>query len=109
MKEFDVTIVGLGPAGGTLANLLAMHDFSILILDREKSFYPLPRAVHFDDEIMRIFQTIGITNNFLKLSPTVGAAAQSGLAYPQGPFSPTSIHLTHLSTSLARLARYRLI
>ena len=53
MKEFDVTIVGLGPAGGTLANLLAMHDFSILILDREKSFYPLPRAVHFDDEIMR--------------------------------------------------------
>ncbi len=66
MKEFDVTVVGLGPAGGTLANLLAMHDFSILILDREKSFYPLPRAVHFDDEIMRVFQTIGITKEFLK-------------------------------------------
>jgi len=66
MKEFDVTIIGLGPAGGTLANLLAMHDFSILILDREKSFYPLPRAVHFDDEIMRVFQTIGITKEFLK-------------------------------------------
>ena len=66
MKEFDVTIVGLGPAGGTLANLLAMHGFSILILDREKSFYPLPRAVHFDDEIMRVFQTIGITKEFLK-------------------------------------------
>ena len=66
MKEFDVTIVGLGPAGGTLANLLAMHDFSILILDREKSFYPLPRAVHFDDEVMRVIQTIGITKEFLK-------------------------------------------
>ncbi len=66
MKKFDVTIVGLGPAGGTLANLLAMHDLSILILDREKSFYPLPRAVHFDDEIMRVFQTIGITKEFLK-------------------------------------------
>ncbi len=66
MKEFDVTIVGLGPTGGTLANLLAMHDFSILILDKEKSFYPLPRAVHFDDEIMRVFQTIGITKDFLK-------------------------------------------
>ncbi len=66
MKEFDVIIVGLGPAGGTLANLLAMHEFSILILDREKSFYPLPRAVHFDDEIMRVFQTIGITKEFLK-------------------------------------------
>ena len=66
MKEFDVIIVGLGPAGGTLANLLAMHGFSILIVDREKSFYPLPRAVHFDDEIMRVFQTIGITKEFLK-------------------------------------------
>jgi 3-(3-hydroxy-phenyl)propionate hydroxylase len=43
-----------------------MHGFSILILDREKSFYPLPRAVHFDDEIMRVFQTIGITKEFLK-------------------------------------------
>ena len=66
MKKFDITIVGLGPTGGTLSNLLAMHGFSILILDREKSFYPLPRAVHFDDEIMRVFQTIGITKEFLK-------------------------------------------
>ena len=40
--------------------------FSILILDREKSFYPLPRAVHFDDEIMRVFQTIGITDTLSK-------------------------------------------
>tara|TARA_Y100001936_G_C16076309_1_gene674245 strand:+ start:699 stop:2159 length:1461 start_codon:yes stop_codon:yes gene_type:complete len=66
MREFDIIIVGLGPTGGTLANLLAMHGFSILILDKEKSFYPLPRAVHFDDEIMRIFQTIGLTKDFLK-------------------------------------------
>ncbi len=66
MRKFDITIVGLGPAGGTLSNLLAMHGLSILILDREKSFYPLPRAVHFDDEVMRVFQTIGITKEFLK-------------------------------------------
>ncbi len=66
MKEYDVTIVGLGPTGGTLANLLALNGFSILILEREKSLYALPRAVHFDDEIMRVFQTIGITKKFLK-------------------------------------------
>jgi len=66
MKEYDVVIVGLGPTGGTLANLLALNGLSILILEREKSLYSLPRAVHFDDEIMRVFQTIGITKKFLK-------------------------------------------
>ncbi len=66
MKEFDVTIIGLGPTGGTLANLLAMNDFSVLVLERERSHYNLPRAVHFDDEIMRVFQTIGIAKDFLK-------------------------------------------
>ena len=49
-----------------MANLLALHGFSILVLEKEKSFYPLPRAVHFDDEVMRVFETIGITNTFLK-------------------------------------------
>ena len=66
MKNYDVVIIGFGPTGGTLANLLALHGFSILIIEKEKSFYPLPRAVHFDDEIMRVFQTIGITKDFLK-------------------------------------------
>ena len=66
MKQYDVIIVGLGPTGGTLANLLALNGFSILILEKEKNLYALPRAVHFDDEIMRVFQTIGITKKFLK-------------------------------------------
>ncbi len=66
MKNYDVTIVGLGPTGGTLANLLALNGFSVLIFEKEKNFYPLPRAVHFDDEVMRVFQTIGITNSFIK-------------------------------------------
>ena len=63
---FDVIIIGFGPTGGTLASLLAKSNLSVLMLEKEKSLYPLPRAVHFDDEIMRVFQTIGITKNFLK-------------------------------------------
>ena len=65
MKNYDVAIIGFGPTGGTLANLIALGGFSVIVLDKEKSFYPLPRAVHFDDEVMRVFQTIGITNSFL--------------------------------------------
>ena len=64
--DFDVVIVGLGPTGGTLANLLAINNLSILILEKEASLYNLPRAVHFDDEVMRVFQTIGISDSLSK-------------------------------------------
>ncbi len=64
--DFDVVIIGLGPTGGTLANLLAMNDLSILVLEKEAGIYNLPRAVHFDDEVMRVFKTIGITKSLTK-------------------------------------------
>ena len=66
MKSYDVVIVGLGPAGGTMANLLALNGLSILILEREKNIFNLPRAVHFDDEVMRIFQSIGISERLAR-------------------------------------------
>jgi len=67
MKVFDTAIIGLGPTGATLANLLAMQGLSVLILEREAQAYDLPRAVHFDDEIMRVFQNIGIANELLPM------------------------------------------
>jgi 3-(3-hydroxy-phenyl)propionate hydroxylase len=62
---YDVAIVGMGPVGATLANLLALRDLKILILDREREIYALPRAVTFDGECMRVFQTIGIADEML--------------------------------------------
>jgi 3-(3-hydroxy-phenyl)propionate hydroxylase len=60
--DYDVAIVGMGPVGATLANLLALRDLHVLILDREQAIYSLPRAVQFDGECMRVFQTIGIAD-----------------------------------------------
>lgn len=57
---YDVAVVGLGPTGATLANLLAICGLTVVVLERETSQYHLPRAVHFDDETMRVFQTVGI-------------------------------------------------
>ena len=63
--EFDVVIVGLGPVGATLANLLGICGVRTLVLEREARTYHLPRAVHFDDECMRVFQTIGLAEDIL--------------------------------------------
>jgi len=60
MESFDVAIVGYGPAGATLAHLLGLCGLKTLVLERESAAYHLPRAVHFDAEVMRVFQWIGI-------------------------------------------------
>jgi len=60
--DHDVVIIGCGPTGATLANLLALSGVDVLVLDRESEIYHLPRAVHFDDETMRVFQTVGIAD-----------------------------------------------
>jgi 3-(3-hydroxy-phenyl)propionate hydroxylase len=61
-EDFDVAIVGLGPVGATLANLLGLSGIRTLVLEREAACYHLPRAVHFDDEVMRTFQAIGLAD-----------------------------------------------
>lgn len=69
--SYDVAVVGCGPAGATLANLLAQRGLGVLVLDREADIYRLPRAIHFDGECMRVFQTIGIAD---RLAPDLVVA-----------------------------------
>jgi 2-polyprenyl-6-methoxyphenol hydroxylase-like FAD-dependent oxidoreductase len=59
---WDVVIIGLGPAGLTLAHLLGRRGLRVLALEREPEFYGNARAVYTDDECMRIFQAAGIAN-----------------------------------------------
>jgi len=56
----QVLIVGLGPVGVVLGTLLGEAGISVLAIDRDADLYPLPRAAAFDDEIMRIFQQVGV-------------------------------------------------
>lgn len=68
----DVAIVGYGPVGATLANLLGRFGVSTVVFEREGAAYHLPRAVHFDDEAMRVFQSIGLAEDiqpFTHVSP----------------------------------------
>ncbi len=59
---YDVVIVGYGPVGATLANLLVQQGLSVAIIEREASLYHLARAGHFDAEIMRVLQSIGVAD-----------------------------------------------
>lgn len=61
----QVLVVGLGPVGAALAGLLADAGVKVLAIDKSTEVYPLPRAAHFDGEVMRIFQQLGIAEALL--------------------------------------------
>lgn len=53
-------MVGAGPVGLAVAVLLAARGRQVTVLERRERPYPLPRAVHLDDEAARILQACGI-------------------------------------------------
>lgn len=63
-----VLIIGAGPTGLTCATLLAKHGIRSLIVERHPEAYPLPRAVHLDDEVLRILQQVGVSDAFTAIS-----------------------------------------
>ncbi|GAB3571011.1 bifunctional 3-(3-hydroxy-phenyl)propionate/3-hydroxycinnamic acid hydroxylase [Amycolatopsis endophytica] len=67
----DVVIVGAGPVGLALGRMLGLRGHEVLLLERWPEAYPLPRAVHFDDEIGRIFQNMGLAEEIRAVSQPV--------------------------------------
>ena len=71
--DCDVAIVGFGPVGTTLAGLLGRDGVRTRVFEREREIYTLPRAVHFDHEVMRIFQSLGLgDDDFGHTAPILG-------------------------------------
>lgn len=60
--DCDVLIVGLGPVGAALAVMLADRGLRVIAVEKDVEVYPLPRAAHFDHEIMRLFQQMGLAD-----------------------------------------------
>lgn len=66
--DLDVAIIGAGPAGVTLGNFLGAAGLRTALYERDATIFPLPRAIHFDGEIMRIFETLGLRAEVERLS-----------------------------------------
>lgn len=61
----DVIIIGAGPVGLTLANLLGQYGVSTVVFEGGDELIDYPRAVGIDDEALRTMQTIGLVDKVL--------------------------------------------
>jgi 3-(3-hydroxy-phenyl)propionate hydroxylase len=61
----DVVIVGAGPVGLTIANILGLHGVRTLIVEERATLIDYPRGVGLDDEALRTFQSIGLVDRVL--------------------------------------------
>ncbi|MFE4262096.1 bifunctional 3-(3-hydroxy-phenyl)propionate/3-hydroxycinnamic acid hydroxylase [Streptomyces sp. NPDC056883] len=68
-----VAVIGAGPVGLVAALLLARYGVPCEVFERHTAPYPLPRAVHMDDEVVRILQAVGAAEPFAARSrPALG-------------------------------------
>ncbi|KUH67643.1 3-(3-hydroxyphenyl)propionate hydroxylase [Mycolicibacterium novocastrense] len=63
--DVDVVIVGAGPSGLTLANILGLHGVRTLVVEERDTLIDYPRGVGLDDEALRTFQSIGLVDRVL--------------------------------------------
>lgn len=81
--DCDVLVVGLGPVGQLLTLLLHQHGVDAVGVDQAPAPYDLPRAAVSDDEVLRIFQSVGLADAVLATSqvmPGVSFVTAAGRA-----------------------------
>ncbi|WP_017524473.1 bifunctional 3-(3-hydroxy-phenyl)propionate/3-hydroxycinnamic acid hydroxylase [Pusillimonas noertemannii] len=65
--RIPVAIVGAGPIGLTLANLLSTYGVPVVLLEKNSTTVQQPRAISIDDESLRTLQVAGLADEMLKL------------------------------------------
>lgn len=60
-ERFDVVLVGLGPVGAAVANLLGQHGVRTLVLEQGSAINRMPRAIALDNEALRVLQLAGLS------------------------------------------------
>lgn len=68
MTVVPAVVIGAGPTGASTAIMLGQRGIETLVLERWPEPYPLPRAVHFDDEVFRIFAGMDLEEEIRRIS-----------------------------------------
>lgn len=63
--DTEVLIVGAGPAGLMLANLMGLYGHDVTVLEQLPELIDYPRGVGIDDESLRTVQTAGLSETVL--------------------------------------------
>ncbi|AOR34243.1 3-(3-hydroxyphenyl)propionate hydroxylase [Streptomyces fodineus] len=75
----DVVVVGCGPSGAVLALLLARKGRHVVVVERHRAVFPLPRATSFDGESARLLAATGIGERLPAIStPATGYRWRGG-------------------------------
>ena len=70
----DVAIVGYGPVGVTAANLLGQMGLKVVVVERDPDIYARARAISTDEEVVRIWQQVGLADQLTAdMQPGCGA------------------------------------
>ncbi|MBE1208558.1 bifunctional 3-(3-hydroxy-phenyl)propionate/3-hydroxycinnamic acid hydroxylase [Aminobacter carboxidus] len=64
--QYDIAVLGAGPTGLTIANLLGKAGVRVVLIERNASTVAEPRAVSIDDESLRSMQATGLVGEVLK-------------------------------------------
>ncbi|MEM5326601.1 bifunctional 3-(3-hydroxy-phenyl)propionate/3-hydroxycinnamic acid hydroxylase [Paraburkholderia sp. JHI2823] len=60
--DTDIAIIGAGPVGLTIANILGLQGVRVTVVEKLDEIIDYPRAIGLDDEALRVFQSIGLAD-----------------------------------------------
>ncbi|ETW22491.1 bifunctional 3-(3-hydroxy-phenyl)propionate/3-hydroxycinnamic acid hydroxylase [Mycobacterium gastri] len=61
-SSYDVAIIGYGPTGATAANILGRLGLNVVVIERDPDIYRRARAISIDEEVMRVWQSVGLAD-----------------------------------------------
>lgn len=89
MEHFDAVVVGLGPVGATLTNLLGQAGLKTAVIEKQAEVHDKPRAIGIDHESLRTLQSLGISDEMSSLiSPYRGGVYLGADGQPIRTFIP---------------------